>query len=404
MHLLKELSFIMLIGCCLLFSACKNDKTQSNDINSEKDENILKSYFFDFQEEKNPQTVKLSMLVKDIEYIPLETKPNCLIRNAYPHFAPNNIFVLSLHIIYRFDNSGKFLNTIGKVGKGPEEFTWNYGCAIDENNKRIYIRGRANKIVSYNYQGDFCGVFPIASHGIPGLEFFPPDNLLIPFAESQSNNGHPILLVLNTKGEIKNKFYNQLKRKDFRMGVFPSLYSVGNNIMFNPGLSDTLFKLTDSLLIPEAVFNFGTKKFDPDKDMNKLINNSVSGKYYISEIQEFPEYYFLDISKHHGKEFSGLNYLINKKSQEKICIKPTTDNFIFENDLNGGPEPGNLQLENDSLLVSFIQAVDLINWVKENKHKRAPSVKMEYRRKELEELANSLTENDNPVLVKYILK
>ena len=80
-------------------------------------------------------------------------------------------------------------------------------------------------------------------------------------------------------------------------------------------------------------------------------------------------------------------------------IEPTG----LENDIDGGinflPE---YKVE-DSLLISWFNACDLKNYISSNSFKNS-TPKYPEKKKELERLANSLDENDNPVLMLVKLK
>lgn len=87
-------------------------------------------------------TVKLSDLADSLEYVPLETTENSLIKYV------NQLTVMKQHILVNdgcgyllFSRQGKFICRVGSRGNGPGEFICGNCYDIDEENERIYIWG-----------------------------------------------------------------------------------------------------------------------------------------------------------------------------------------------------------------------------------------------------------------------
>ena len=79
--------------------------------------NLYKAY----QEQGNLQ---LSTVAKSMQYIPLETRGGCLIGEYLKRIfiTSTDIFILDFgQGAYRFTKEGKFVNKIGRIGKGPGE-------------------------------------------------------------------------------------------------------------------------------------------------------------------------------------------------------------------------------------------------------------------------------------------
>ncbi|TSA35300.1 MAG: 6-bladed beta-propeller [Porphyromonadaceae bacterium] len=394
-----KFAFISILFPCQLLVSCSDNQNQIKGA----DNLTFRTYAIDINKVKEAKIVKLSLLVKDIEYIRLETKNDCLLWEAVPKFGSNDIFVQSGGKVYRFDNSGKFLNTIGMLGKGPEEYVKNYGWVIDEQNERIYIRSNENKIVAYNYQGNHYKTFSIPGPACATLVFRAPNRLDISVTVMPSKDGKPslALLVTDMDGNPVKEYSAPAISKNLGVGGCPILFRAADNDLFMPYFSDTLYAVSDTLLFPKAVFSLGSLKYVPDEEFN--FSNENPASYFVAKIMAFPKHYLVFLINRADIKNSP-DYLINKETDEMICIKPTLDKFTFENDLNGGPEPKNLTIENDSLLVGYIQAIDLIDWVKRKKHLDNPDIIRKDQREELVRLASMLSENDNPIVVKYILK
>lgn len=116
MHMIKKFLPI----CCLiiLLAACK-DSSKNTDDNIES---IDLSKIYRLKQENR----FLSEFAKGIEYIKLETKPECLL--AYIrllHIDNKSIIIKDFQTaqVYAFKRDGKFIGKMGEAGRGPGEYT-----------------------------------------------------------------------------------------------------------------------------------------------------------------------------------------------------------------------------------------------------------------------------------------
>jgi len=100
----------------------------------------------------------LSDVAKNVEIVKLETNNSCLIgRIADVKVTDNDIWIVHWNDqrVYRFSREGKFLNTIGKIGEGPDEYIRIWGFAVNSKTEEIYIFPTTKCALIYNYEGDF---------------------------------------------------------------------------------------------------------------------------------------------------------------------------------------------------------------------------------------------------------
>ena len=69
------------------------------------------------QDIENTLELPVSLIAKEILFIPLETNPNCLLDNDISRIEifANNIFISDYIYIFIFDLNGKFIKRIGKL-------------------------------------------------------------------------------------------------------------------------------------------------------------------------------------------------------------------------------------------------------------------------------------------------
>ena len=148
---------VLLLFTLFLFHSCKNSESDiSSFITLDITNGLVKK-----------KKHYLSEITKDYQLIKLETNPHCLINKIYKiYFAKDKIIVLDgspffgtrgpeKQSLLIFDNKGRFLNKIGKKGKGPGEYHSIINLCIDERNEIIYVLSGDQSIIQYRFSGEF---------------------------------------------------------------------------------------------------------------------------------------------------------------------------------------------------------------------------------------------------------
>ena len=127
------------------------------------------------------EEIRLSDLLTDITYIPLETSEACLIGPFFEKIITGEFIVVISQGCYLFDKgSGKFVREIGKVGRGPGEirafrfFHQPTGILYFESAVR-------NQLLRYSLDGSFLGTIdiPVSPPSTLGDITFLNDSLLV---------------------------------------------------------------------------------------------------------------------------------------------------------------------------------------------------------------------------------
>lgn len=110
-------------------------------------------------------SLKLSDLVSSLEVIKLDTASNALITGGKVILSENYLLLgPDWQGIYKlFGRKGNFLCDVGTYGRGPEEYMQIADAQLDEGNNRIYLLPyEARKLLVYNLQGKFVNSVPLA--------------------------------------------------------------------------------------------------------------------------------------------------------------------------------------------------------------------------------------------------
>lgn len=142
----------------------------------------------------------LSDLVRDIEYVKLETKENCyLAQTASPEFISEKYILIRQYSpprILLFSRSGKYLNDIGIYGSGPGEFASLLNPKISPDERYVLFNDRSKGLLLYNIDGTFVDYIDQRKHRFRDFGFT-REGLIVGFKERTTlpvSGGYQILL------------------------------------------------------------------------------------------------------------------------------------------------------------------------------------------------------------------
>lgn len=112
----------------------------------------------------NEKSGKLSELLTDVEYIPLETNDTCLLHEwAKILSIKGNIYVSSMNEIYKFDGKGAIIGKLSHIGQGPADYIRinDFEVVSREGNSEIWIAHEKGISRYKDGQGfSFLGIIP----------------------------------------------------------------------------------------------------------------------------------------------------------------------------------------------------------------------------------------------------
>ena len=357
----------------------------------------------------NFQQVNLSQYTDDISYIPLElTRETPLSTISEVSFSENMILVSDRNSCFLFNATGPFIRKIGEQGRGPEEYQYMSNPSISKNNK-IYFSSLFD-VFEFNTDGSFVNKYPGILNVRDTFNLAPwhlvDDSLFLGRIDNTSGQKRYKAMLINKKGELKNSFRNHdlLENKGSRVfGGTAQISEFNGSTFFKEQFTDTLFVLNDKYdLVPKYSFNLGGLAM-PASTRQVFMEYAPRMNDYlkISNIFQTTDYLILDLNI--NKDLYRVLGVFNKKSGELVLSQPSdSENEVtstgFYNDIDGGPKFFPLKMLNDNTIVMWLTALDLKNYVAGSEFKNNVP-KYPEKKTELETLANSLTEFDNPVLM-----
>ncbi|MDR2147845.1 MAG: 6-bladed beta-propeller [Tannerella sp.] len=359
-------------------------------------DSLLVEINFDYE----TNCMQLDSLFDDVFFVKLETTEESLIgRISQILFTRDRIIVVDQDIaknILVFDRSGKFLNSVGSIGQGPEEYTAIQHVALTPDSTMIAVKSYTQEIKLYTLDGKFVKnlkmkynnyVFEFLSEQIIVLENSSGGNQI-----DENNPGYrPRLLVSDMSGQILYSAFQSYYKKSFTYTTTFPIQKYGQKVFYNPPYTDTVFCLTPEGIYSQYVFNMkGVVPPVMDENMtDKELKNFLNRYYYFNGE-------FIDLENSVYVRFWAARnpwgqFVLYSKKQEKAfcCNSSFSDPIFFFYDTP------NTRYE-DNYLVTNRYAYDIMN-MQEDVYRWA-NTQSEEKRKPIEVLYKDLTEDDNPVL------
>ena len=360
-------------------------------------------YFIDIEKNLTEATsIPLSSIAKQLEYIPLETNPNCMLeRIAHISFSEDFMFIADNDKILQFDRKGKFIRQIGANGRGPGEYIGITSCCIDPKNRKVFVNqcNSGCEILEYDFNGSF-----IRSINQPWMssQFIVYDTTGFIFHLTHDNdstvyskyNFYITDYEFNPIYKIKRHF---IRKSNIGARYIP-LYYYNGILHFKQYTVDTLYTLENEKPKPYAIFKLGKTKLDPNYSFNYYNPNvaemmkEIESFIEISEIVENENYIFTKIA--FGLTDSSKYCIFNKQTAETSII----ENKGFKNDIDGGLRFWPKYIYNDNTIVDYVDAFKFLSILKEGKSNDLKG-KGDNLNDKLEILKKNLTETSNPVLI-----
>jgi hypothetical protein len=418
------------LSLILLASACSNGQKKDSSLAVIEIETNM----------KNMREINLSQFTYDIQYVPLEIQDNLAFVGIWDCIFSERYFLAKdLRKCFLYDYDGNIITKIGNQGRGPGEFQYARNVAFGSNGK-IYIQSLYD-LIEYNIDGSFSNKYEksfLTNNDFIGSWLPINDSLIFGKISSSIGNEKNKALIFNKLGEIKYSYknlilFNRGKQLASDDEQFANIYKFQNEIFFKERFNDTLFYLSNQFdLIPRYVANLG-KFSEPisfretmikEKDLGfskewsdyiVLENVFQTSKYLLLDCQFYGQFpakrltprIIMDgiTSMYNTTNVLGIYSIQSKKLD--FCKPTSTDNPLYTsglfNDIDAGPRFFPKKQVNDSTFAMWIEAKQLKDHIASDDF-RSNMPKYPEKKKKLEELANKLTEFDNPILMLITFK
>ena len=347
----------------------------------------------------------LSSIASDITYIPLETSEYSLLGDISRIVCLGNSYLISdVDNIYLFNDEGKFIKNIAQKGQGPSDYTAGVNnIIIDSSTKKFYLFS-VDKVIVFDENGDFLrnfivestekGVYNVYQSGM----FTDNRTLMLGLLNRVKIHGDTTisynLKEVDTLGNIVSKYINYSPRyAQSRLGQVSynsAIYEFNGKIRFMDFGNDTIFSIINGHMIPYAICDLGKSKTNLIID-NSTNKNTYPDGYYVRKVIENEDFLFFELKDANSMLF--LNCLYNKKTNDFKVLK---GNGML-NDLDGGVSFFPQKSLNSNELIGWKSAEEFKEEILSKNYNE--NAKYGERFERVYQLAKSLKDDDNPVLI-----
>ncbi|HCV16420.1 MAG TPA: hypothetical protein DF637_08825 [Rikenellaceae bacterium] len=351
------------------------------------------------------EIVNLSHIADEIRYVPLETKKESLIDGGiiYVFFEKGHIYVVDNTNVKIFDSNGKYLSTINRLGRGPEEYSDILNANVDPQSGNVTIFSYSGKLKEYDINGNFISSVQIPD--LKGCDFLNcikfDDNTYLSSVQQRTDKGIEYSLVaFDALSKVKLIIDNPADNSELNVARIPSLLRFEDKIriIHRDVDMDTVYSLTTDMKLEESfIFNYGKYKMPYNKSNYKEIlgsktsnNISLSGDVIESGNYLFLKFNFRGIkTESYERRWNIVCGIFNKVDGKLTLMKePVKGKLGFRNDIDTGLVFWPYSQCSDNYLLSMYPA-DKFKTLADSSVSSA----------KVKEIAAKLDENDNPVVV-----
>ncbi len=347
--------------------------------------------------------ISLSKLADNIEYVFIDS--TIKISNITNIKFADDFFLIGTggEGLLMYNKTGRYINSIGRIGNGPGEYQYALHFDIDTVHKRIYLLS-LKKILVYNFSGRFTKSISL-SNDEPSSDIAFFNHHLFLFDEINYGRARYNWIEMDTLGNVCSSKLNSIPTFHTTLFFSAPIFRNSRSLYYWNHYNDTIFQINANSIDFKYLFSPGDFRFAPKC-------------YHILE-SNFPS--FIPIRFVESSKYLFFYYSFKDKLCNAVLDKLSSNFFLVNesrdiekrwagpgiiNDIDGGIpfSPYTSYSENgDSYIIGWSFAYEFKSWASSENFKKS-TPKYLKKKKEFEKLANSLSENDNPVLMLIKLK
>ena len=393
---------IMLLLSCSNANQNHTNNAEAGDKNSSAIDSAEREKLSDFIEIKvddqyPSRTIEMEDIA-DVRYVPLETTDQSLIQGIHKMATSDDKIVicdLVQNTIFIFDKDGHFINSINKEGSGPQEYSAIHNFAVNFQKEEIYICDYPLRfrILTYSFDGDFIRESKLDQKIWPLILYNYDENFLIAYdsynmESSKKANKKPYSLINKKNGKVSPLPLKITNRKSNRVMISEGQKYICAGVNIDPMIKtddgvvisdfalDTIYKYTGHKLIP-----IGVRKNLGQKDLSSFCAYSSNYSFFNIVKMEVDE----NNIKNAPTELDSKFFFLDRKSSSISEAKIQMSDVVTKKDLSWDCYGKDLH---ESGVTRTFKASTLIKLLKEQRLNG-----------KLKEIASTLNEEDNPVLM-----
>ena len=218
----------------------------------------------------NKDCLPYDSLMTEINYVKLETTGDNLIGEiSQLLFVDDKIIVVDSwksKTITVYDMKGHYLNQIGSLGQGPQEYAFFTHVSLTPNKKMLVVTDMGSTSLKYyTIDGQFVQSVK-CPYWFSSSEFV-TDNLIAGYdsegnAISDENEYYkPLLVVTDLLGNVSSSAFQSYYRKEYTSTISKPIRKFGDQVLYNSPNTDSIYLLTPNGI--ELAYHLNVKGAKP---------------------------------------------------------------------------------------------------------------------------------------------
>ena len=234
--------------------------------------------------------------VAEVSYIALDSQDGILFRGNVNDFSDKGIVIMDSQnnrLIF-FDKQGKFQHVIQRQGQGPEEYSMMLDALVDWDKEDVFVFDSGSRIVVYSLDGTFKRKLPLNANLVQHDAYIWSDSQLVACRYGNWDKDEklvpyqPIVLLSKEDGKMDSLSYRKehsfptyIGAKEMNIRIhWPSLDKLNGDVYVNDLSADTIYRLDARTQALQPVMTRTPSVTLDDLDGYFMDLKGVSSQYY----------------------------------------------------------------------------------------------------------------------------
>ena len=234
--------------------------------------------------------------VAEVSYIALDSQDGILFRGNVNDFSDKGIVIMDSQnnrLIF-FDKQGKFQHVIQRQGQGPEEYSMMLDALVDWDKEDVFVFDSGSRIVVYSLDGTFKRKLPLNANLVQHDAYIWSDSQLVACRYGNWDKDEklvpyqPIVLLSKEDGKMDSLSYRKehsfptyIGAKGMNIRIhWPSLDKLNGDVYVNDLSADTIYRLDARTQALQPVMTRTPSVTLDDLDGYFMDLKGVSSQYY----------------------------------------------------------------------------------------------------------------------------
>lgn len=352
-------------------------------------------------------SVTLTSICDSVYYLPLDNVISLGLIYDNIIYSGGSFYISSKDIgILKYDSKGRFTEKIGNIGRGPGEYTYYHDFAVDRYSNTVYVQDRSDVIKVYSGSGNYIRNMPPEHTGgfIEKITFCFSNLFAFNYLQI-GETGHN-WIIYDTLGNIKGSKGRTIPFFYSGFGGGCGTYEFDNKLYYWNIYNDSVFTIAPDLsfkasfILKSGEYRLPYSKFEPSAIKEYLhIWQIFETQRYYTFLYTYKKPFFVLVDKHTGE-----THQLILEPEKSIPGEDLKGGIVNDFD-NGMPFLPKVYYEEDGreFMLGLVYPFQIRALVSSDKFQET-TPKYPEKQKELKNMADSLKETDNPVLMIVRLK